>query len=43
MVISSLEESKKQPTLTLNILNNIEENAKDDISLKSLLTLDTDR
>ena len=25
MVISSLEESKKQPTLTLNILNNIEE------------------
>ena len=43
MVISSLEESKKQPTLTLNILNNIEENAKDDISLKSLLTLDTDK
>lgn len=28
MVISSLEESKKQPTLTLNILNNIEEKLK---------------
>lgn len=43
MVISSLEEAKKEPALTLNILNKIEENAKDDISLKSLLTLDKDK
>lgn len=42
-VIPSLKEKKKESTLTLSILNKIEEKSKDDVSLKSLLTIDKDK
>lgn len=41
--LPTLQEDKNKPALTLNILNKIEESAKDDISLKGLLTIDKDK
>lgn len=41
--LPTLKEDKNKPALTLSILNKIEENSKDDISLKSLLTIDKDK
>lgn len=41
--LPTLKEDKNKPALTLSILNKIEENSKDDVSLKSLLTIDKDK
>lgn len=41
--LPTLQEDKNKPALALNILNKIEESAKDDISLKGLLTIDKDK
>ena len=41
--LPTLQEDKNKHALTLNILNKIEESAKDDISLKGLLTIDKDK